>query len=44
MLPQNTGLTSGGGIAMSYRQMKGSLALGWQSSRDGVSVKIPVLV
>ena len=25
--PQNTGLTSGGGIAMSYGQMKRSLAL-----------------
>ena len=39
--PQNSGLNSGGGHSYVLRADKAPFSLGWQSSRDDVSIKIP---
>ena len=41
--PRNTGLTSGGGHGHVLRADEALVSFGWQSSRDGVSIKIPVV-
>ena len=42
--PRNTGLTSGGGHSHVLRADEALFSLSWLSSRDGVSIKIPVVV
>ena len=42
--PGNTELTSGGGHNHVLRGDEPLFSLGWQSSIDGVSIKIPVVV
>ena len=42
--PRNTRLTSGKGHSHLLRADEVLLSLDWQSSRDGVSIKIPVVV
>ena len=41
---RNTGLISGGGHSHVLREDEVLFSLGWQSSRDGVSLKIPIIV
>ena len=41
--PRNTGLASGGGHSHVLRADKALFSLGCQSSRDGASIKTPVV-
>ena len=42
--PQNTGLPSGRGHSHVLRADEVLFSLGWQSSKDGTSIKTPVVV